>query len=253
MARKYLGPTFDIHGGGIDLIFPHHENEIAQSVAAGDGFARYWMHHGWVTMAGEKMSKSLGNTVSIGEMAKAWRPVELRYYLGAPHYRSAIEYSPEALGEAAVAYAKLENFVERAVELLGRPEAELPQVPAPFAEAMDDDLGVPQALAVLHNTRREGNAALARGDKEQVASALAAVLAMTTVLGLNPLQWQASGQLASSLTATVDQLIKLALEQRQAARARKDYQASDAIRDTLAAAGVLVEDTADGPRWSVAR
>ena len=102
MAGKYLGSQFDIHGGGIDLIFPHHENEIAQSVAAGDGFARYWMHNGWVTMAGEKMSKSLGNTVTVSEMAKRWRPVELRYYLGAAHYRSAIEYSPEALREASV-------------------------------------------------------------------------------------------------------------------------------------------------------
>ncbi len=254
MAGKYLGESFDIHGGGLDLIFPHHENEQAQSVAVGDGFARYWMHNGWVTMAGEKMSKSLGNTVSISEMARQWRPVELRYYLGAAHYRSAIEYSPEALKEAAVAYAKIENFVQRAVELVGEP-AGTAELPAAFVAAMDDDLGVPQALAVIHQQRRDGNAALAEGDKARVAAALAAVLAMTGVLGLNPLDWQAGGNAASNqaaLTATVDRLVRLALRQRQDARARKDYAAGDAIRDALGEAGVQVEDTPDGPRWTLA-
>ncbi|HEV2886434.1 MAG TPA: cysteine--tRNA ligase [Jatrophihabitans sp.] len=253
MAGKYLGPDFDIHGGGLDLIFPHHENELAQSVAAGGGFARYWMHNGWVTMANEKMSKSLGNTVLVSEMAKQWRPVELRYYLGAAHYRSAIEYSPEALKEASVAYAKIENFVQRAVELVGEP-AEPAELPAAFVEAMDDDLGVPQALAVIHQLRREGNAALADGDKVRVAAALAAVLAMTGALGLSPLDWQAAGGAGdqAALTSTVDRLVRLALQQRQDARARKDYAAGDAIRDALAEAGVLVEDTPDGPRWTLA-
>ncbi|HEX4727823.1 MAG TPA: cysteine--tRNA ligase, partial [Jatrophihabitans sp.] len=153
MAGKYLGPAFDIHGGGLDLIFPHHENELAQSVAAGERFAQYWMHNGWVTMANEKMSKSLGNTVLVSEMAKQWRPVELRYYLGAAHYRSAIEYSPEALSEAAAGYGKIEQFALRSAELLGiaadEPAAE--SLPDEFATAMNDDLNVPQALAVLHN------------------------------------------------------------------------------------------------------
>ncbi len=248
MAGKYLGETFDIHGGGLDLIFPHHENEVAQSVSAGGEFARYWMHNGWVTMAGEKMSKSLGNTVSIAEMAKQWRPVELRYYLGGVHYRSAIEYSPEALADAATGYAGLENFVERAVEVVGIPEPV--EVPEAFADAMDDDLNVSRALAIVHNTRREGNTGLARGDKEIVRTALGSVLAMTELLGVNPLRWQAdSGQ---ALTETVGRLVELALHQRQAARERKDYQAADGIRDALAAAGVQVEDTPDGPRWSLA-
>ena len=248
MAGKYLGAEFDIHGGGLDLIFPHHENEVAQSVAAGDGFARYWMHNHWVTLAGEKMSKSLGNTVTVSEMAKQWRPVELRYYLGAAHYRSAIEYSPAALKEASVAYGKIEHFVQRALEIAGVPEAV--EVPADFAAAMDDDLSVAQALAVLHNVRRDGNSALAAGDKAAAGDALAAVLAMTSALGLNPLDWQ-SGSQTAALTDTVDQLIGLALQQRQSARERKDYAASDAIRDTLAAAGVQVEDTPDGPRWTL--
>ncbi|MEO6702706.1 MAG: cysteine--tRNA ligase [Jatrophihabitantaceae bacterium] len=251
MAGKYLGPAFDIHGGGLDLIFPHHENELAQSVAAGGQFAQYWMHNGWVTLAGEKMSKSLGNTVNVAEMATRWRPVELRYYLGSAHYRSAIEYSPEALTEAAVGYAKIEKFVQRAVELTGEP-TELGEVPVEFGTAMDEDLNVPQALAVLHNERRAGNTALAAGDKPAVAEGLRSVLAMLSALGLNPLEWHQSGTGATALRSTVDQLVGLAAQQRQAARERKDYQAADAIRDGLAAAGVQLEDTPDGPRWSVA-
>jgi cysteinyl-tRNA synthetase len=249
MAGKYLGDTFDIHGGGLDLIFPHHENEVAQSKSIGGDFARYWMHNGWVTMAGEKMSKSLGNTVSITEMAKRWRPVELRYYLGAVHYRSAIEYSPEALDNAAAAYGTIENFVERAVELVGVPEPV--EVPPAFADAMDDDLNVSEALAVLHNVRRAGNTALAASDKSVVADMLGQALAMTEVLGLNPLRWQADS--GRSLTETVGKLVELALQQRQAARERKDYQTADAIRDELADAGIQVEDTPDGVRWSLAR
>jgi len=248
MAGKYLGDTFDIHGGGLDLIFPHHENEVAQSKSIGGEFARYWMHNGWVTMAGEKMSKSLGNTVAIGEMAKRWRPVELRYYLAAVHYRSAIEYSPDALDKAAAAYGSVENFVQRAVELVGVPEPV--EVPPAFAEAMDDDLNVSRALAIVHNTRRDGNIGLTRGDKEIVRTALAWVLAMTEVLGLNPLRWQGD---SISLAGTVDKLVELALQQRQAARERKDYQTADAIRDELAQAGVQVEDTSDGVRWTLAR
>jgi cysteinyl-tRNA synthetase len=250
MAGKYLGPTFDIHGGGLDLIFPHHENELAQSVSAGGEFAHYWLHNGWVTMAGEKMSKSLGNTVAIAEMAKRWRPVELRYYLAAVHYRSAIEYSPDALDKAAAAYASIENFVQRAVEVVGAP-AEIGAPPADFGEAMDDDLNVSQALAALHASRRAGNAALAASDKAAVTEALAEVLAMTEVLGLNPLRWQ--GDSPQVLIDTVGKLVELALHQRQAARERKDFQTADRIRDALTAAGVQVEDTPDGTRWTLAR
>jgi cysteinyl-tRNA synthetase len=246
MATKYLGPTFDIHGGGLDLIFPHHENELAQSSAAGDGFARYWMHNAWVTMSGEKMSKSLGNTLLVREMVKRWRPVELRYYLGAAHYRSNIEFSEGALDEAATAFRRIENFLEKVAPSLDSSEAD---VPVAFAAAMDDDLGVPAALGVVHDTVRAGNTAFAAGEKEAAAAAAASVLAMTTVLGINPLTWQSS--VATDLTQVVDALVLVALAQRTAARDRKDYAAADGIRDELTAAGVVVEDTADGPRWTL--
>jgi cysteinyl-tRNA synthetase len=246
MATKYLGPTFDIHGGGLDLVFPHHENEIAQSVAAGDGFARYWMHNGLLRLAGEKMSKSLGNSLLITELVKRWRPVELRYYLGAAHYRSDLEFSEAALDEAAAAYRRIENFVERATEVLG--ETVEPSVAcAEFAAALDDDLGVPLALAAIHNVVREGNAALAADDHAAVRGALGSVLIMTELLGLNPSSWRDAT--STDLTSVVDALVRVAIEQRSAARARKDFAASDAIRDQLAEAGVLVEDTPSGPRW----
>ena len=251
MCRRYLGPEFDIHGGGLDLVFPHHENEIAQSRSAGDGFARYWLHNAWVTTAGEKMSKSLGNSLLVSEVVRRVRPVELRYYLGAAHYRSAIEFSEDALQEAGASYRRIEGFVTRAVEVLGT-ATEPGELPKPFVDAMDDDLGVPQALAVVHETVRAGNKALAAGDPEAVASALASVRAMTGVLGLDPLAWAASGSgEEGDLRGAVDALVAVALQARTDARARKDYAAADAVRDQLAAAGVVVEDTPSGPRWSL--
>ncbi len=254
MTHKYLGEAFDIHGGGLDLIFPHHENEIAQSKASGDEFAQYWLHNAWVTTKGEKMSKSLGNSMLVEQVARRHRPVVLRYYLASPHYRSMIEYSEEAIDEAGTAYARIEQFVARAIELAG-PIEPAPEVPAEFAEAMDDDLGVPQAMAVLHNTVRAGNIALAAGDKETAAQRLAETRAMLGVLGLDPLDepWadEASGGAAADLRETVGKLVAVALEQRQAARGRKDFAAADAIRAQLGAAGVQIEDTPAGPRWSL--
>jgi cysteinyl-tRNA synthetase len=244
MATKYLGATFDIHGGGLDLVFPHHKNERAQSLAAGDGFARYWLHNGLLHLAGEKMSKSLGNTLQVREVIKQWRPVEVRYYLGAAHYRSVIEYSPAALDEAAAAYRRIENFVEKASEVV---EPGLAEVPDTFGRALDDDLGTPAALSVLHETVRAGNTALAEGAKETAREALAQVLAMTRVLGLDPRDWSTTSDLAPVL----DALVQVALAQRTAARERKDYAAADAVRDQLTAAGVVIEDTPDGPRWSL--
>jgi len=246
MATKYLGPTFDIHGGGLDLVFPHHENELAQSVGAGDAFARYWVHNGMVNLSGAKMSKSVGNTVLASEIVKQWRPVEVRYYLGASHYRSNIEFSPETLDEAATAYRRIENFVQR-VEGPSEPAAELP---AAFVEAMNDDLGVSTALGVIHSRVRDGNHALDESDAEAAQSALADVVAMTSVLGISPLQWADSGS-SSDLVSTVDSLVRVALDQRAQARARKDFDTSDAIRDQLTDAGVIVEDTPAGPRWTL--
>ncbi|WP_042398264.1 cysteine--tRNA ligase [Streptacidiphilus carbonis] len=251
MAHKYLGAAFDIHGGGRDLIFPHHENELAQSKAFGDDFATYWVHNAWVTLSGEKMSKSLGNSVLVSEMVQKWRPIVLRYYLGTPHYRSMIEYSEEALREAETAFARIESFAQRVVEQHGEVTAAV-HVPPAFGEAMDDDFGVPQALAIVHTAVRQGNAALAADDKESAVARLAEVRAMLGVLGLDPLDamWAGPAQ-GEDLHGVVDALVKLVLEQRQAARERKDYATSDAIRDRLTQAGLAIEDRADGSRWTL--
>jgi cysteinyl-tRNA synthetase len=250
MAERYLGPDFDIHGGGLDLRFPHHENEQAQSRAAGDGFARYWVHNGWVTLGGEKMSKSLGNTALVDEVVKRVRPVELRYYLVAPHYRSTIEFTDAALAEAATGYQRIESFVRRAAERVGE-DAGKPELPAAFRAALDDDLGTPAAAAAVHEAVRQGNTALADGDDAATAAALGAVRAMLDVFGLDPLdpQWATDGD--DRLAGVTDGLVQLALEQRAAARARKDYAAADGIRDQLTALGVQVEDTPSGTRWEL--
>ncbi|WP_412744336.1 cysteine--tRNA ligase [Krasilnikovia sp. MM14-A1004] len=251
MARRYLGPEFDIHGGGLDLTFPHHENEIAQSRAAGLGFARYWVHHALLNLGEAKMSKSLGNVIDLDAvLAMGIRPVELRYYLGSPHYRSRIDYSAEALREAATAYRRIEGFVTRAVEVAGT--AGPGRVPDAFAAAMDDDLNTSAALAVVHDTIREGNTALAGGDQAGVQAALAAVRAMLGVLGLDPLDEAWGGaERGGDLKPVVDALVALALEQRAQARTRKDWAAADAVRDQLKHAGIQVEDTPAGPRWTV--
>jgi cysteinyl-tRNA synthetase len=262
MSTKYLGSTFDIHGGGLDLLFPHHENEQAQSHAAGDAFARYWLHNGLVRIGGEKMSKSLGNSLLVDAMVTRVRPVELRYYLGQAHFRSEIDYSEAALAEAVTAYRRIEGFVTRAAELLAADDAAGALVadagpgslPAEFSAAMDDDIGVPQALAVLHESLREGNGALTAADAAGTAKRLAEVRAMLGVLGLDPLAepW-ATRQAGDDLRPVVDALVGVALAQREAARARKDFAAADAIREQLIAAGIVVEDTARGPRWELSR
>jgi cysteinyl-tRNA synthetase len=252
MATAYLGPEFDIHGGGLDLVFPHHENERAQSQAAGDPFARYWLHNGWVTMGGEKMSKSLGNTLSIPAVLQRVRGVELRYYLVGPHYRSAIEYSEAALGESVAAYRRIEAFVHRVSERLGLPRI-AEEVPAQFAAALDDDLGTPGALAVVHTRVREGNSALDSGDKAGAMASAEAVRAMTAVLGVDPLddRWVTGQRTDDAAASALSALVEEQLERRQAARKAKDFAEADAVRDRLLAAGIAVEDSADGPTWSL--
>lgn len=244
MAGKYLGAAFDIHGGGVDLRFPHHENEQAQSRAAGQAFASYWMHNAWITTAGEKMSKSLGNSLTIPAVLGKYRGIELRFYVVAAHYRSHVEFSFDALDEAAAGFRRIEGFLERA----GRVAAgELPEA---FVAAMDDDLGTPAAVAVLYDTVRDGNSAINRADDP--APYAAQVLAMLDVLGLDPADpaWGASGE-DDRLVDAVDALVAGLLEQRAQARADKDFATADAIRDRIKAAGIEVEDTPDGPKWSL--
>lgn len=267
MATTYLGGEFDIHCGGLDLQFPHHENEAAQAHAAGDTFANYWMHNGWVTMSGEKMSKSLGNVLSIPNVLKLVRPVELRYYLGSAHYRSMLEYSEAALAEAAAGYRRIEKFVVRASSLISdaTPDVAVPvgEVLPEFAEKMDEDLAVPQALAIIHDAIRRGNKALEKaeaGDAEAKADAIriaSEVRAMTAVLGVDPLsQTWLESTLATrggsdSAMGALDVLVQAELERRSTARAEKDWAVADEVRDRLAAAGVEVTDTADGAKWSL--
>lgn len=254
MSRRYLGPRFDIHGGGLDLRFPHHENELAQSTAAGDAFANYWVHNGLVHVNGQKMSKSLGNSVYAAELLGAARPLVVRYYLGSAHYRSTIDFHDGSLAEAEAALDRIAGFFERVDRRLTGTRfagsgAEV--VPDAFAAAMDDDLAVPQALAVLHDTVRSGNAALDAEDLEAAATARGQALAMTEVLGINPLspQWSRSG--SSAADAALGQLVGRLLDDRQAARQTRDFAAADRIRDELTGAGIIIEDTPSGSHWSI--
>ncbi|AKN77831.1 cysteine--tRNA ligase [Corynebacterium ulcerans] len=247
MATWYLGGEFDIHCGGLDLQFPHHENEIAQSHAAGDGFAQYWMHNHWVTMSGEKMSKSLGNVLSVPNILEKVRPVELRYYLGSAHYRSMLEYSDNALLEAAAGYRRIEAFLAKVGPVdIG---AWTPE----FAAALDDDLAVPKALAEIHGLVRAGNTALSSGDIAEVQRIASSIRAMTSVLGIDPQseQWNTESDTSEEAMSALDVLVRAELERRTAAREAKDWATADQVRDRLAAAGITVTDTADGPTWAL--
>ncbi|MDO5634236.1 MAG: cysteine--tRNA ligase [Micrococcus sp.] len=254
MATKYLGSRFDIHGGGLDLRFPHHENELAQSSAAGDDFAQFWLHNGLVTYAGEKMSKSVGNTISPQEMLQMARPKAVRYFLGQAHYRSQLDYRPGALEEAAAAVERIDNFVSRAQAAVGQ-QADGPdvvgnlaaQAPAGFVAAMEDDLNVPQALAALHEAVRAGNAALAAGDHEAAAQRLIEVRAMTAILGLDDVAEPQSADSAEA--AALDTLVRAQIQARAQAREEKNWALADQLRDALTAAGIEVQDSADGAVW----
>ena len=256
MSTKYLGAHFDIHGGGLDLRFPHHENELAQSSAAGDEFANYWLHNGLVNVSGTKMSKSLGNSVFASDLLAAGRGIAVRYYLGSAHYRSVLDYHEGVLDEAESAVSRIETFIERASRRLSEtrfarqlPDDLLSVLPAEFISAMDDDLAMPASLATLHETVRSGNSSLDSEDLEAAATALVAVQAMTEVLGINPATWGTAG--GSQKDGALDALVVSLIAERDAARAAKDFARSDAIRDQLKAAGIVLEDSAEGTHWSV--
>jgi cysteinyl-tRNA synthetase len=251
MAHAYLGEAFDIHGGGLDLIFPHHENEIAQSEAAGYAFSKRWMHNAWVTASGEKMSKSLGNSLQVAELLKTVRGIELRWYLGSAHYRSMLEFSHEALAESATAFRRIEGFLNRATEILG--SAPIPVISQGFTDAMNDDLAVPTALAGISEALRLGNSAITSGDKAVIAASASEIRGALEILGCDPFDSAFATSGGADLTDALDGVIQLALAQRTAARDRKDFAASDQIRDGLAALGIIIEDTAQGPRWSISQ
>jgi cysteinyl-tRNA synthetase len=249
MAHAYLGETFDIHGGGLDLVFPHHENEIAQSEAAGYGFAQRWLHNAWVTQSGEKMSKSLGNSLQVNEILKTVRGIELRWYLGSAHYRSMLEYSPAALEESAINFRRIESFLKRAAEIIGeKPSLKLSKE---FIDAMNDDLAVPAALASISENLRLGNQAVTDNDKKAIAKNANEIRGALDILGCDPFDPAFAQSGGADLTAALDGVIKIALAERASARERKDFAASDAIRDGLADLGITIEDTAQGPRWSI--
>jgi cysteinyl-tRNA synthetase len=255
MSTKYLGTNFDIHGGGLDLRFPHHENELAQSTAAGDAFANYWIHNALVNVNGQKMSKSLGNSIFAEDLFAKGSDIAVRYYLSSAHYRSVLDYHEGVLDEATTAVARIETFLKRALRVLAT-DAKLlslvPGVPAKFADAMNDDLNLPIAIGVIHETVREGNAALDANDIDAARSSFLAVLGMTNVLLINPLAsiWGKSGE--DQLThQALDSLIRSIIEQRNAARAAKDFATADKWRDIITAAGIKLEDAADQTHWSV--
>ena len=254
MAHAYLGNSFDIHGGGLDLVFPHHENEVAQSKAAGQDFANFWLHNAWVTTAGEKMSKSLGNSLLVTEVAKRARPIEVRWYLASAHYRSNLEFSDSALGESATAFQRIEGFVKRASAIVGEVDLAKTKINSDFAAAMDEDLNVPAALAVLHEVVGNGNTLLAANTSvKEVSEVLASVRKMLDILGVDPLAdtWANVGEDSQQLTEVLDHFVKQQIQKRSDAKANKDFATADSIRDELRAAGIALEDTADGARWTL--
>lgn len=252
MARRYLGAEFDIHGGGLDLRFPHHENELAQSTAAGDGFARYWVHNGLVTVDGQKMSKSIGNFSLAADVLAEHDPLVVRYALAAAHYRSSLDLTESSWSEAEAALGRIRTFLERGERTAPARWGEAKEgVPTEFWDAMDDDLGVPRALAVIHESIRAGHALLDSGDVEAARQHVSDVQLMTSILGIDPTsaQWRTSAGGAEA--SALDTLVNTMIDQRAQARADKDWAAADRIRDAIAAAGITLEDTPAGTHWSI--
>lgn len=277
MSHRYLADGFDIHGGGLDLRFPHHENEMAQTCAAGYPSAARWMHSAWVTAKGEKMSKSLGTGLSVPSVLAEHSAWVVRYALGSVQYRSMLEWSDQALVEAQAAYDRVSNFIERAGVALGdlKPNRDeitavpADDLPADFVAAMNDDVNVSGATAAIFTAIRSGNTLLSqladRADSEtakaEVREALLAVRAMLDTLGLDPLAepWvsagvaggAADGTAESPEHAALEALIAEQLNARAEARKAKDFAKADQIRDALTEAGIAIEDGPQGSTWSL--
>ncbi len=249
MAKNYLGEKFDIHGGGLDLQFPHHENEIAQSKASGNDFANFWVHNYWVTQSGEKMSKSLGNSLKVKEVLTRFRPIDVRFYLLSAHYRSNLEFSDQALEEAATAFSRIEQFVIRASEKQNISKLDL-KFPQEFLNAIEDDLASPLAISIIHEYVTKGNNALTKNDKN-LTEILIQVRSMLQLLGLDPLSSNWINEENGQEKEALDKLISEMLKQRNQARADKKFALADSMRDALKNAGILIEDGADGSRWTI--
>ena len=269
MSHRYLGDAFDIHGGGLDLRFPHHENEMAQTRAAGWNSAARWMHSAWVTAKGEKMSKSLGNGLSVPAVLAEHSAWVVRYALGSVQYRSMLEWSDQTLTEAQAAFERVSNFIDRAGSALGEQPGRdeisaigADDLPQDFVAAMNNDINVSGATAAIFSAIRDGNAVLSQvqgalddATRAQVRATLVAVRAMLDTLGLDPLAdpWAVAAVDGENSKAgkALDALISAQLEARQQARAAKDFATADAIRDSLTAAGILIEDAPTGSTWSL--
>lgn len=271
MSHRYLGDGFDIHGGGLDLRFPHHENEMAQTCAAGYPSAARWMHSAWVTAKGEKMSKSLGNGLSVPVVLAEHSAWVVRYALGSVQYRSMLEWSDQTLAEAEAAYERIMNFIGHAADALGEQPSRdeitgvsADNLPVDFVAAMNDDVNVSRATAAIFTQIREGNTLLARlagnaddADRTALRAALVNVRAMLDTLGLDPLAspWIDGGDEAggdSSALKTLGELVDAQLAARAEARKNKDFAKADQIRDALAAAGITIEDGPTGSTWTLA-
>lgn len=250
MAHRYLGESFDIHGGGLDLRFPHHENELAQSTAAGFGFASLWMHNGLVTVSGQKMSKSLGNSVFGSDLLENHDPMVIRYYLATAHYRSVLDYQDSSLIEAAAAYERIQSFITRASRKLQQSQywdlVSDTDLDEEFITAMNDDLNTSAAFASIHDTVREGNQALDDEQLREAARALGAVLKMLKVLG-----FESQTELEGDYYQPLNELVLEMIVQRNQARAEKNFELADSIRDRLKQAGITLSDDADGTHWGI--
>lgn len=240
MSLAILGEAFDLHGGGDDLVFPHHENERAQAEAAGHRFARYWVHSGMVVTGGEKMAKSLGNFTALGDALDAHDPRGFRLAVAQSHYRSQQELGAEVLADADQAVARVDNLLRRAESVGIESESGAPSsdVLSAFGDAMDDDFGTPRAVGVVFEAVRAANQSISDGEPNEAAPLVAAVRVALGVLGIG------LGQIVER-----DDEIDALVVERTEARTRGDYEAGDRIRDELTSRGVVLEDSATGTTW----